>query len=59
MNRLAEALMLVDLGAKGWAPRSHADGRSRSRAARVLVAAVQSRMAGANEAREMVWGMRP
>jgi hypothetical protein len=24
-----------------------------------LATAVQSRMAGANEAREMVWGMRP
>ena len=37
---------------------SHVDERSRARATRGLVAMVLSRMAGANEAREMVWAMR-
>ena len=40
-------------------PGSHVDERSRARAAREMAATVQSRMAGANVAREMEKGMRP
>ena len=55
--------MHMDLGAKGWA-RSHADERSRARAARGLAATVYSRTAERNMAREvgtvmsLKWGIR-
>ncbi len=47
--------MLKDVGRLG--PGLHVDVRSRARAARGLAATVQSRMAGANVAREMDRGM--
>ena len=49
--------MLVDVGCPELG--SHVDERSRARAAREMAATVQSRMAGANVAREMEKGMRP